>query len=146
MPFCDMSCQIVSPIEIGATPSIARATLGCFEIAAARAKPPVQDRREEVEEADPEEPDEPLDAAVDPPVERADLLARHPAEVDRHQVADEPDAEVLVDLRAGVLDQVAAEDVHGLADEVGQADQPQVDQRRPARSRRAAEPALDARA
>ena len=52
-------------------------------------------------------------------------------EVHLHQVGDQADAHVLVDARAGVLDQVAAEHVHGLADQVSQADQAQVDSRAP---------------
>jgi len=61
-------------------------------------------------------------------MERADLLARHPAEVDHHQVADDPHAQVLVDLGADALDEVAAEDIHRLADEEGEADHPQVEE------------------
>ena len=63
------SCQIVRASETGITPAIASATLGCFDSAAVRAKLAGQERRDEVEEADPEEPDEPVHAPGDPAVQ-----------------------------------------------------------------------------
>ena len=60
---------------------------------------------------------------MNPPVQRADLLVGQRGEVNLHQVGDQPDAHVLVDPRAGVLDQEPAEDAHRLADQVGHADQ-----------------------
>ncbi len=98
IPFWDISCQTVSPIEIGATQSMARATTGLLRDRRLEREDAEEDRRDEVEERDAEQPDEPLDRAVDPPVERADLLARHPTEVDHHQMPDQPHAEVLIHL------------------------------------------------
>ena len=91
---------------------------------------PGQEGRDEVEEADPQEPDEPIRAAGDPSVQGPDLILGQDREVHLHQVADETNAHILVDPRAGPLDEESAEHVHRLAHQVGQADHAQIDRRR----------------
>ena len=101
IPFCVMICQIVSASDNGATPTIASAILGCCENAAARAKLPVKHRRHELQERHPQEPHQPLHAAIDPPVQRADMILGQDGQVHLHQVGDDPHIHVLVDPGAG---------------------------------------------
>ena len=54
--------------------------------------------------------------AEEPAVQGPDFLVRQPGQVGLHQVADDLDAQVPLDPGAGVLDQVAAEDLQQLAE------------------------------
>ena len=140
IPFWVMSCQIVSESETGMTPTIASATHGCLESAAQEGEGTGEEGRDEVEEADPEKPDEPVRTASDPSVQGPDLVLGQDREIHLHEVGDKPNAHILVDARAGVLDEVSAEHVHRLAHQVSQADQPQVDTRWPQSSAPGAKP------
>ena len=84
---------------------------------------------DEIQEADPEKPDEPIRTAVDPSVQGSHLVLGQDREIHLHEVGDKPNAHILVDARTGILDQVPAEHVHGLAHQVSQAEQSQVNTR-----------------
>ena len=100
-----------------------RPSSGCLQTAAIRANSAGQQGGEEVEEADAQEADEAVHAAKDAAVQGADLLLVKRRQVDLHQVRDDADAHVAVDARAGVLDQVAAQDVEALAQQVKPGDE-----------------------
>ena len=96
---------------------------------------PGDERRDEVEEADPEEPDHPFDAPGDPPVQGPHLLLGQDRKVGLHQVRDQPDAHVPIDPGADVLDQVTPQDVHDLADQVRRAHDRQIERGGPKQRR-----------
>ena len=103
MPFCVMSCQIVRPSETGITPAIASAILGCFASVADSAKAPINKRRHEIQEADPQEPNHAVHAPRDSPVQCPDLILRQHGEVDLQQVRYNAHIHVAVDACARVL-------------------------------------------
>ena len=88
MPFWVMSCQIVSESETGTTPSHRQRDPGLLGERGGKREHAGQQGGHEVEEADPEEPDEPVRAAVDPPVEGPDLVLGQDRQVHLHEVAD----------------------------------------------------------
>ncbi len=54
-----------------------------------------------------------------------DLVFGEAGQVDLHQVIDYPNHHVAMDARATVFDEIAAGDIEGFTQEVGEADQPQ---------------------
>ena len=131
IPFWVINCQIVSESEIGTTPTIASATHGCFERAAERANAPVKRAGTKSRKLIRRNLTNPSALRLMRPYKAPTWSWARIERSTFMRWAIEANAHVLVDARASVLDEISAEHVHGLAYQVSQADQAQVNARFP---------------
>ena len=89
-------------------------------------------RRHEIEEADPQEPNQSIDSSRDSPVQRAHLILSQHGKVDLQQMGNDPNRHISVDPCTRVFDQKPAQYIHHFTHEVSATDGGQIDRPRPA--------------